>query len=171
MVGRGFGVGQPARIGRPVEAHIAAFDIGPTDVGGLDFPVVHLHDAHAHVVVYEGDVFGIGRPDGFPGHFGYTDTDAGRLLEAILAGDHEAISVAAFVGEPGDAGTVGRPGGGAVGVARAAGQVAGVAVFHGHGEDFAAGFQGDPFSGRGEGNRSYPAVDILPARFGPGEIP
>ena len=114
-----------------------------------------VDDAHAHVVVDEGDPTAVRRPGRLPRHLRHADRQPPRLAQAVLGRDLKLVTVAG-VREPRDLAAVRRPHRSPVRRPGAAGQIAGAALLDRDRENLAPGLEKRPLSPSPKASPSAP---------------
>ncbi len=145
------GVGEPAAVRRPGGIEVA--DRGVVEIG-VDLHrhgMFQVHDPEVQALVRVGDLPAVGRPAGAVEIGGrLAEVDRPHRAQPIRGTQVEGV-FAGRVREPGHPLPVGRPGGVAVRDAGAAGEVPGVPLLGGHGEDLAPRLEQGPLPAGGQG--------------------
>src|SRR5262245_10942154 len=112
--------------------------------------LLYVYIPEIEPLVAVGDLLAVGRPDRIIVEGGrVAERDLFHLAHSVLAAEMQRI-FARLIGEVGDPFAIGRPGRATLHDARRVGQVADVALFGGHGKDFAARLEDGSRAGGGE---------------------
>ena len=160
-------VGQPLGIRGPLGPEQRADQVAL--VGGGDVSAVDLQHLEPALVVHEGDAGPVRGPRQRLGQRRFPQGKRGRLRQAVLGGDLQDPA-RAVVRRPGDPVPLGRPDGVAVVGPGGAGEVPGVPLVRGHGEDLAPGLEEGPLARGRERRGADVRAHVDPPGLGPGEV-